>query len=46
MVFLGSADAIADAMLAKRERFGISYYVVFEPEMEAFAPIVQRLAGR
>jgi hypothetical protein len=28
-----------------RERWGISYYVVFEPVMEAFAPVLARLAG-
>ena len=46
MVFVGSADSIADIMLAHRERFGISYYAVFEHQLEEFAPVVERLAGQ
>jgi hypothetical protein len=30
---------------ARRERGGISYYVIFEPYVDAFAPVVARLAG-
>jgi hypothetical protein len=29
---------------AYRDRWGISYYVVHEPYMDAFAPVVARLA--
>jgi hypothetical protein len=29
----------------RRKRWGISYYVVFEPYLDAFAPVVARLAG-
>ena len=46
MVFTGSADEIVETMQANRQRLGVSYYVVFEPQMEEFAPIVQRLAGQ
>ncbi len=46
MVFHGSADHIAETMVANRERFGISYYAVFEHQIDEFAPIVARLAGR
>ena len=45
-VFIGSAEQIAEQMLARRERFGISYYIVTDEEMEAFAPIVRLLASR
>jgi hypothetical protein len=31
---------------ARREHWGISSYVIFEPYVDAFAPIVARLAGR
>src|SRR5207342_3545343 len=37
---LGSPDANAEDILARRERFGISYVVVFGCAMEAFAPVV------
>jgi hypothetical protein len=28
-----------------RQAKGISYYVIFEPYVDAFAPVVARLAG-
>jgi probable F420-dependent oxidoreductase len=45
MVFVGSVEQIVERMQAQRERLGVSYYVVFEHEMEALAPVVARLAG-
>jgi probable F420-dependent oxidoreductase len=45
MVFHGSVDAIVERMEARRERYGISYYAVFEHQIDEFAPIVARLAG-
>jgi probable F420-dependent oxidoreductase len=42
---IGSAEAIADELREKRERHGFSYWVVFEGAMDAFAPVVSRLAG-
>ncbi|HEV2127829.1 MAG TPA: TIGR03621 family F420-dependent LLM class oxidoreductase [Thermomicrobiales bacterium] len=45
MVFYGSRDHITETMLANQERFGVSYYAVFEHQLEEFAPIVARLAG-
>ena len=44
-IFIGSVDQIADEMQARRERYGISYYVVTDRIMEMVAPIVARLAG-
>ena len=38
-------DQIVSEMQARRERYGISYYVVSDKGMEAVAPIVARLAG-
>jgi probable F420-dependent oxidoreductase len=45
-VLAGSVDALADALEARRARYGISYVVVFEQFMDAFAPVVRRLSGR
>jgi hypothetical protein len=44
-VLIGSLDAIAEAVLEKRERHGFSYWVAFEDSMDAFAPVVSRLVG-
>lgn len=43
---IGSVDALVDQFRCYRERWGISYYVVFGPSMEDFAPVVAALAGR
>ncbi len=44
-IFIGSVDQIVDQMQVRRERYGISYYVVSDRSMEMVAPIVARLAG-
>jgi hypothetical protein len=44
-VLLGTADAIAAQLQASRARYGISYVAIFEDSLEAFAPVVARLAG-
>ena len=44
--FIGTVDEVAEQMLERRERFGISYYMTFDRVMEAFSPLVARLAGR
>jgi probable F420-dependent oxidoreductase len=45
-VLIGTVDQLAEDLQTRRERWGISYYVIFEPYMDAFAPIVAHLAGR
>lgn len=45
-LLIGSAAEAEEALLARRARFGISYYAVFEEHLEAMAPIVARLRGR
>jgi probable F420-dependent oxidoreductase len=45
-VLVGTVDQLVDDVQARRQRWGISYYVTFEPYMEALAPVVARLAGR
>ena len=44
-VLVGTADQIVEDLRARRERWGISYYVVFEPFIDALSPVVGRLAG-
>jgi probable F420-dependent oxidoreductase len=44
-IFIGSPDHVVELMLARREQYGLSYYVVFDRAMDAFAPVVARLAG-
>ena len=45
-VCIGTKDEIVESLQARRERWGLSYFVTFEAYMEAFAPIVARLAGK
>jgi probable F420-dependent oxidoreductase len=42
----GTADAVSEELLRRRERYGISYVTVPDTALEAFAPVVARLAGR
>ena len=45
-VLVGTVDQIVQDLCARRARWGISYYVVHEPYMDVFAPVVTRLAGQ
>jgi probable F420-dependent oxidoreductase len=45
-VFLGSVERIVELMQERRERYGVTYYIVSDEEMETIAPVVQRVAGR
>jgi probable F420-dependent oxidoreductase len=45
-VLIGTVDQMVEDLQARRERWGISYYVIFEPYLDGFAPVVTRLAGR
>jgi hypothetical protein len=44
-VLIGTEDQIVETLQARREEYGFSYWVVHEPEMEAFSAVVARLAG-
>jgi hypothetical protein len=44
--FVGPVALIVDAMLARREQYGFSYYVVSDQNLDAFGPVVEQLAGR
>ncbi len=41
----GTVDEICSQLLARRERWGFSYIVIHEGEVDAFAPVVERLTG-
>lgn len=43
---IGSVDEVVAQLLQRRERFGVSSWVVRDSRMEAFAPVVAALAGR
>jgi probable F420-dependent oxidoreductase len=45
-VLIRTVDELVEDLTRRRERWDISYYVVFEPYVDAFAPVVARLAGR
>ncbi len=45
-LLLGTVDQMCEDLLARRERYGISYISVFEQSMETLAPGVARLAGQ
>jgi probable F420-dependent oxidoreductase len=45
-VFIGSLDDIAEQMEERRARYGFSYYVVSDRQLDRAAPLVARLAGR
>lgn len=41
----GSVDTVCEELSRRREHFGISYITISENVMDAFAPVVARLAG-
>jgi len=45
-VLIGTVEHMVEEVLARRQRWGISYYTVQEPYLDTFAPVVARLAGQ
>ena len=45
LVLIGDAAEMAERLQERRERFGFSYVVVTEPNLDKLAPVVARLAG-
>jgi probable F420-dependent oxidoreductase len=45
-LLLGSVGQISEQLLRMREEYGFSYIVVWEEHMEAFGPVVARLANQ
>jgi len=43
LVLIGSADQIAQTLVQRRERFGISYITVFEKDLENMAKVIDRM---
>ncbi len=42
---IGDVEQMVDALHARRERWGLSFFTCFEEDLDAFAPVVARLAG-
>lgn len=42
---IGSVNQIVEALLARRERWGFSYVIVGEENLEDFSPVIARLSG-
>ena len=45
-VQIGTVDQIVESLEKGREKYGLSYRVIFDANLEEFAPVVARLAGR
>ncbi|MGH7030961.1 MAG: LLM class F420-dependent oxidoreductase [Stellaceae bacterium] len=45
-VLIGATEQMIADLRARRERWGMSYFTIFEPYISAFAPVVAQLAGR
>jgi probable F420-dependent oxidoreductase len=45
-LLLGTREQMAQALIERRERFGLSYFTTFEPGMAALAQVIERLHGR
>jgi probable F420-dependent oxidoreductase len=45
-LLLGTVEQMCEELLARRERYGISYISVFEQSLETLAPVVAWLAGK
>src|SRR4029078_2185448 len=44
-VLMGTADAVTETLLARRDRYGVNYVSFQQAQAEEFAPIVARLTG-
>jgi probable F420-dependent oxidoreductase len=44
-VLMGTADAVVETLLARRDRYGVNYVSFQQAQAEEFAPIVAQLAG-
>ena len=45
-VAAGPAERVVEQLQVRRDRYGFSYLVVADGDMDTFAPVVERLAGR
>ncbi|WP_407288956.1 hypothetical protein [Streptomyces sp. BP-8] len=44
-LLIGTPRQMAEQLRERRERFGFSYITVLDPFLEAFAPVLEELAG-
>jgi probable F420-dependent oxidoreductase len=45
-VLVGTVDQLIEDLITNRDRWDISSYAIFESDIESFAPVVARLAGK
>jgi probable F420-dependent oxidoreductase len=45
IALVGTVDEVCETLLRRREEYGFNYWVVHDGDVDAFAPIVARLAG-
>jgi hypothetical protein len=45
IVMMGTGDEVCEQLVTQRRRWGFSYIVIHEPDVDAFAHIVDRLTG-
>jgi len=43
---VGDADAMVETLLTRRERWGLTYFVCFDSDLEKFIPVVHKLARK
>jgi hypothetical protein len=43
---IGPPHELIETLIARREKFGLSYVIVGGDDVESFAPVVAALAGR
>ena len=46
VALVGTVAQICETLLARREEFGFSYWVVHDENIEDFAPVVAAMAGK
>jgi probable F420-dependent oxidoreductase len=46
IALVGTVDQICETLEHRRQRWGFNYWVVHQPEMEAFAAVVERMNGK
>lgn len=46
LALVGPVEELVEQLQERRERYGLSYFMVRQQDMVTFAPVVERLAGR
>jgi probable F420-dependent oxidoreductase len=42
-VLVGTSDLVAETLMARRDRYGVSNWVIHEDQVESFVPVLERL---